>query len=94
METQIRIRMLRRIAAARLFRLAYPSGLALLGTGLLAISGCSSSSSSAKVQVGAIAFTDVNGTPLKTAPTALTVGQGAYLDVTLTNDQQSLLIRT
>lgn len=46
--------------------------------------------SSSKPQVGAIAFTDVNGTPQKTAPTSLTVGQGIYVDVNLTNDPQLL----
>ncbi|WP_263357060.1 hypothetical protein [Acidicapsa ligni] len=90
METQIRIPRSRKNFAARLFRLAYPSGIALLAAGLLAVSGCSSGSSSAKPQVGVIAFTDVNGTPLTTPPTALTAGQGAYLDVNVTNDPHLL----
>ncbi len=80
------VSMLRRISAVRLFRLAYPAGLALLMTGLLAIPGCSSGNSAIKPQVGAITFTDVNGTPLQTPPTALTVGQNAYFTVNLTHD--------
>ncbi len=53
-------------------------------------SGCSSGTSTSNVGVGAPAFTDVNGTPLKTAPTSLNAGQSAYLEVTLTNDPQLL----
>jgi hypothetical protein len=38
-----------------------------------------------KPQVGAIAFTDASGAS-QSALTELTVGKGAYLDVTITND--------
>jgi hypothetical protein len=68
------------------------SGLAaigLLAAGLLG-AGCSSGTSPSKVGVGAITFTDVNGTPLKSPPSLLNSGQSAYLEVTLTNDPQNL----
>ena len=54
------------------------------------VSGCSSGTPTSKVSVGAPVFADVNGTPLKTAPTSLNAGQSAYLEVTLTNDPQLL----
>jgi hypothetical protein len=63
--------------------------LCLLLMGTLA-SGCSSGTSTSMVSVGAPTFTNVNGTPLKTAPTSLNAGQSAYLEVTLTNDPQLL----
>jgi hypothetical protein len=63
--------------------------LCLLWIGALA-SGCSSGTSTSNVSIGPPAFTDVNGTPLKTAPTSLNAGQSAYLEVTLTNDPQLL----
>jgi len=63
---------------------------AVLAAGLSVVSGCASGSSVSGVKVGAITFTDVNGNSLKTAPTSMTVGQGAYVDVTLTNDSQLL----
>jgi len=59
--------------------------VALLIAGLMALAGCSSGSS-AKPQVGAIVFTDENGSKVQTTLTSLTVGQGTYLDVPLTND--------
>lgn len=58
--------------------------------GLLVISGCSSGNSSAKPQVGAIAFTDANATPIQKPLASLTVSQGTYLAVALTNDTQLL----
>ncbi|MCU1321296.1 MAG: hypothetical protein JWM43_945 [Acidobacteriaceae bacterium] len=75
--------------SSQLLRLASGAGFALLTLGALCISGCSSGNS-VKPQVGAITFTDANGIPLKTTPTSLTVGQGSYVDVTLTNDPQLL----
>jgi hypothetical protein len=42
------------------------------------------------VQVGSIAFTDVNGAPLKTPPGSLTASQGVYVTVTVNNDPQNL----
>jgi len=64
-------------------------GFALLAACLLAASGCSSSSSSSKLEVGPVTFTDANGTAQK-ALTSLTAGQSTYVDVTLTNDSQVL----
>jgi hypothetical protein len=63
--------------------------LAWLCAGLLAVSGCSSGTAS-KPTVEGITFTDVDGTALKTQPTSLTVGQGTYIDVTLSSDPQLL----
>lgn len=57
---------------------------------LTMISACSSGHSPSSVQVGPIIFTDANGTPLKTPPGSLTAGQGAYVDVTLSDDPQQL----
>lgn len=55
-----------------------------------AIMGCSSTTSVSDIQAGPITFTDANGTALQTAPSSLTVGQGTYAEVTLTNDPQLL----
>jgi hypothetical protein len=63
---------------------------ALLAPGLSVLSGCASGSPESDVQVGPITFTDIDGNPQKTAPTALTSGQGTYVDVTLTDDPQLL----
>jgi hypothetical protein len=63
--------------------------LALLSAGLIALSGCSSGNAW-KPQVEGLTFTDVDGTALKTQPAALTVGQGTYVDVTLSGDSQLL----
>lgn len=57
---------------------------------LMTVSGCSSGHSASHVQVAPIIFTDVNGVPLTTPPGSLTAGQGAYVDVTLSNDPQQL----
>ena len=84
---KISVRTLKRIYISQSFR---PAAFALLLAGLAAVSGCSSSSSVSNIKVGPIAFTDTNGTPLKTAPASLTTGQGTYVDVTLTNDPQLL----
>jgi hypothetical protein len=65
------------------------SCLALLCAGLFAVSDCSSGSAG-KPTVEGIAFTDVDGTMLKAQPTSLTVGQGTYIDVTLSGDTQLL----
>jgi hypothetical protein len=63
--------------------------LALLCAGLVAVSGCSSGTAS-KPTVEGVTFADVDGTALKTQPTSLTVGQGTYVNVTLTSDPQLL----
>ncbi len=90
METTPSMFSTRKIPVPRLFRFAGPTALALVMTNLLVITGCSSNGSFSNLKVGAIAFTDVNGTPQKTPPTALTVGQGTYVDVVLTGDPQLL----
>lgn len=64
-------------------------GLLLLA-GLTAIVSCTSGNSISSIQVGPITFTDINGAPLKTPLQSLTVGQGTYVDVALTNDPQLL----
>jgi len=76
-------------AAKRSFGSIGLAGFAGLTIGLLAVSGCASGSSVSNIQVQPIAFTDANGTQ-KTAPTSLTVNQGTYVDVTVTNDPQLL----
>jgi hypothetical protein len=53
----------------------------------LSFSGCGGSS--VKPQVGSITVTDMNGVA-QSAIKSLTVGSGAYLDVTLTNDKSLL----
>lgn len=65
------------------------AGFALLTSGLFVVSGCGSSSTS-KVQMGPLTFTDVNGTALKTTPTALASAQSTYLTVSLEDDSQQL----
>ncbi len=60
-----------------------------LAIGLLTVSGCSSDSSSSKPQVGPITFTDAKGAA-QPALTSLTVSQGTYLSVTLTDDPKLL----
>jgi hypothetical protein len=54
----------------------------------LGFSGCGGSS--VKPQVGPITVTDANGVAQKTTIKSLTVGNGTYLDVTLTNDNSLL----
>ena len=54
----------------------------------LGFSGCGGSS--VKPQVGPITATDGNGVAQKTTIKSLTVGNGTYLDVTLTNDNSLL----
>lgn len=61
----------------------------LLAASLLTLSGCSSGSSSSKPQVLPIAFTDSKGIAKPTL-TSLTVSQGTYLSVTLTDDPKLL----
>lgn len=61
----------------------------LLSAGLVVLCGCSSTNAW-KPQVQGITFTDTDGTALKTPPKSLTVGQGTYVDVTLTGDPQLL----
>ena len=80
-------RTLRRIGISQYFG---PAALVLLLAGMTAVSGCSSSGSLSTIQVEPITFTDANGTPQKAAPTSLTVSQGTYVDVTLTDDPQLL----
>jgi hypothetical protein len=66
------------------------AALGLMAAALMFASGCTSGSSVSKIQVGPIAFTDVNGTPQKTPPQSLTVGQGTHVDVTVIDDPQLL----
>jgi len=73
-------------AARQLQQIALSSCAAVV----IAISACSSGHSAANVHVSPIVFTDANGAPLKTPPGSLTAGQGAYVDVTLSNDSQQL----
>jgi hypothetical protein len=77
----LKIRVTTRRHGARLLTLP-------LALGLLFESGCASSVSS-RPQVGPIDFTDATGAS-QPAQTALTAGQGAYLDVTVTNDHALL----
>lgn len=58
--------------------------VALLAVVVAAISGCTSSAS--KVQVGPIAFTDIDGNQLSGTYTSMTVGATTYVDVAVTND--------
>ncbi len=88
--TEIPVHRAKRIAASSLFPLACCIWTALLSAGLMSITGCTSGSSVSNIQVGSITFTNVNGTPVTTPPQSLTVGQGTYVDVTLTNDPQLL----
>lgn len=67
-----------------------PVALGLAAAASMAMSGCGSGSSVSNIQVGPITFTDMNGSPLKNPPTALTTGEPTYVDVTLTNDPQLL----
>ena len=90
MEAPISMRRAKTLAAAYSLRLLSSAGIALLTISLLAVSGCSSGSSISNIQVGPVTFTDVNGVPLQSPPASLTEGQGAYVDVTLTNDPQLL----
>ncbi len=57
----------------------------LLSACLLFSEGCSSSGFG-KPNVEGVSFVDVDGTALKTPPTSLTVGQGTYVDVMMSND--------
>ncbi len=66
------------------FRMALP----LLLCALLLVSGCTSGSTM-RPHVGAISFTDATGNALP-AITALTAGQGAYMEVAITNDASLL----
>jgi hypothetical protein len=90
METPIRMNLSRTTSGLRGRHSVFSAGLALAVIALSALVGCSSGNSASKPQVGAITFTDVNGTPVKTPLTSLTVSQGTYLDVTLTNDPKLL----
>lgn len=62
---------------------------AVCAGGMILLSGCSSSNAW-KPQVQALTFTDIDGAALKTPPTSLTTGQGAYVDATLSGDSQLL----
>lgn len=72
-----------------LSNVARRGSVALLCAGLFAVSGCSSGNA-VKPSVEGITFTDIDGTGLKTQPTSLAVGQGTYVDVTLSGDPQLL----
>jgi hypothetical protein len=90
METSICMCWPSKTSVSRLFGSGDSVWLVLLGVSLLGISGCSlGGSSSSKVQVGSIVFTDANAGAQK-AITSLTVSQGTYVDVSLTNDSQLL----
>lgn len=62
---------------------------ALLSLGLVVLSACSSGNAW-RPTVEGITLTDIDGTPLKTQPTSLTVGQGTYIGATLIGDSQLL----
>jgi hypothetical protein len=62
---------------------------ALLCAALFAVTGCSSGGGT-KPTVEGITFTDIDGTALKVQPTALSIGQGTYVNATLTGDTQLL----
>lgn len=64
------------------------TSVALLFASVAFLTGCSSGGT--KPQVEGVTFTDIDGTALKTPPTSLTVGQGTYVDVQLSNDSQLL----
>jgi hypothetical protein len=70
--------------------LVRPAALAVLLGSVIALSGCSSSSSTGKVQVGPIAFTDANGAQLGGTHTSMTAGATVYVDVALANDTAQL----
>jgi hypothetical protein len=89
MEAPISMRRMKTIAISNSFHSLRSVGVALLAIGLLAVSGCSSSSSVSDIKVGPVKFTDANGTQ-KTDIASLTTGQGTYVAVTLTNDSQLL----
>lgn len=55
----------------------------------LLLSACSSNTAS-RTDVEGISFTDVDGTPLKTQPTTLAVGQGTYVNAVLSSDPELL----
>ena len=79
------------LSAYRLQRMAFVCSASVLMTiSAWTLSACSGGHSVANVHVAPIVFTDANGTPLKTPPGSLTAGQGAYVDVTLSNDPQQL----
>lgn len=90
MTSPIRMRIPRTISLRHSVRSNGVASLAMLALGVLALAGCSSGSSSSNLAVGAITFTDVNGTATPKPPTSLTAGQGTYLDVALTGDAQQL----
>lgn len=83
------IRMITRSSARGVLQLARLIASGLFSAALVAVSGCSSGTSS-KPTVNGVMFADIDGTPLKTQPTVLTVGQGSYVGVTLSGDSQLL----
>lgn len=87
---KILMRMPKIISVSSFQREVRRADLALLAAGLMTFAGCASSNSAANIQVGAVTFTDINGTPQKNPPTSLTAGQGTYVDVTVANDPQLL----
>jgi hypothetical protein len=74
-----------RSEANRLFQCTFV--FCLSAAGCLGFSGCSGTA--VKPQVGSITVTDLNGVA-QSAIKTLTVGDGTYLDVTLTNDKNLL----
>ncbi len=65
------------------------AGSTFLFLGLVALSACSSGNAW-RPTVEGITLTDIDGTPLKTQPASLTVGQGTYIGATLRGDSQLL----
>jgi hypothetical protein len=84
MKISIRICISKRASVIRTLR-AVVAAFGLLAV-LVAVSGCSSSSTSSQVQVGQITFTNSTGAALKTQPASLPAGQTTYVSVNLTND--------
>lgn len=82
--------MFNRISISSLPSVARSLAIGLTAAALMAISGCSSGASGTNLSVGAVTFTNVNGTALTTPPKSLTVGQGTYVDVTVSDDPQLL----
>jgi len=88
MKTSIHMRISKRVSLIRQL-CSVVAAFGLLAV-LAVISGCSSSGTSSKVQVGTVTFTDVNGAALKTQPTSLSVGKTVWVSVNLTNDTELL----
>jgi hypothetical protein len=73
----------------RSFFAGYSTSALLAMFCLLASSGCGSNSSTSRLKVGPITFTDANGA-LQTTRKVLAAGESSYMDVNVTNDGQEL----